>query len=306
MKIKDMKNWGMVLLGNTIYALAIVVFILPSSLIMGGTTGIGLTLGHYLNVPLHTFVMIFNVLMFLVGALALGKKFALTTLISTFYYPVILGAFQNIPVLSDITTDRMLSTICGGLMIGFGIGIVIRAGASTGGMDIPPLVLNKYFGIPVSVLMYAFDFAILLMQMMFTDKEQIIYGILLVLVYTMVLDKILLIGTTKTQVSIVSEKYNELNAQIQEKLDRGTTLFHVQTGYLKNEQKMIMTVVSNRELVRLNRLVQETDPEAFMVIGHVNEVKGKGFSSQKEYKDEVTANEGKETQGYTGNGGQNR
>ena len=130
-----MKNWGMVLLGNTIYALAIVVFILPSSLIMGGTTGIGLTLGHYLNVPLHTFVMIFNVLMFLVGALALGKKFALTTLISTFYYPVILGAFQNIPVLSDITTDRMLSTICGGLMIGFGIGIVIRAGASTGGMD---------------------------------------------------------------------------------------------------------------------------------------------------------------------------
>ena len=69
---------------------------------------------------------------------------------------------------------------------------------------------------------------------------------------------------------------------------------------------MIMTVVSNRELVRLNRLVQETDPEAFMVIGHVNEVKGKGFSSQKEYKDEVTANEGKETQGYTGNGGQNR
>lgn len=299
MSIRDVKNWGMVLLGNTIYALAIVVFILPSSLIMGGTTGIGLTLGHFFDVPLHTFVMIFNVMMFIVGALTLGKKFALTTLISTFYYPVILGFFQSIQVLSDITTDRMLSTICGGLMIGFGIGVVIRAGASTGGMDIPPLVLNKFFGITVSVLMYVFDFAILIMQMLFSDKEQIIYGILLVLVYTVVLDKVLLIGTTKTQVSIVTEKYDELNAMIQDKLDRGTTLLHVQTGYLKREQKMIMTVVSNRELVRLNRIIQEADPEAFMVIGHVNEVKGKGFSAQKEYKDEVVADEERVSNRYT-------
>jgi len=280
------KNLFMVLLGNTIYALGVVVFILPNRMITGGTTGIALAVEHFTGLPVHTFVLIFNTLMFLIGAAVLGKKFALTTLVSTFYYPVILGVFERYPVLENITSDKMLSTICGGLMIGFAIGIVIRAGASTGGMDIPPLVLNKKFGLPVSVLLYVFDFSILIAQMLFSNTEQIIYGILLVMIYTVVLDKVMILGLSKTQVSIVSEKYEELNHLIQEKLDRGTTLIYTQTGYLKEEQKMIMTVVNNRELVKLNKLVQDTDPNAFMVIGHVNEVKGRGFSAQKEYRDE--------------------
>lgn len=291
MNASSLKNLIWILLGNTIYALGVVVFILPNGLITGGTTGLGITVEHYFGLPIHTFVLVFNALMFVLGAAVLGKKFALTTLVSTFYYPIILGVFERIPVLENMTDDRMLSTVCGGLMIGFAIGIVIRAGASTGGMDIPPLVLNKKFGLPVSVMLYVFDFSILILQMLFSNKEQIIYGILLVLIYTVILDKVLLLGTTKTQVNIVTEKYEELNQLIQEKLDRGSTLIYAQTGYLKNEQKMILTVVSNRELVRLNQLVQETDPNAFMIIGHVNEVKGRGFSKQKVYKDEVSVHE---------------
>lgn len=286
-----MKNLFMVLLGNTIYALGVVVFILPNRMITGGTTGIALAVEHFTGLPVHTFVLIFNTLMFLIGAAVLGKKFALTTLVSTFYYPVILGVFERYPVLGTITDDKMLSTICGGLMIGFAIGIVIRAGASTGGMDIPPLVLNKKFGLPVSVLLYVFDFSILIAQMLFSNTEQIIYGILLVMIYTVVLDKVMILGLSKTQVNIVSEKYEELNHLIQEKLDRGTTLIYTQTGYLKEEQKMLMTVVNNRELVKLNKLVQDTDPNAFMVIGQVNEVKGRGFSTQKEYREEVGEHE---------------
>lgn len=286
-----MKNLFMVLLGNTIYALGVVVFILPSGMITGGTTGIALAVEHFFGLPVHTFVLIFNTVMFVLGAAVLGKKFALTTLVSTFYYPIILGVFERFPVLETITSDRMLSTICSGLMIGFAIGIVIRAGASTGGMDIPPLVLNKKFGLPVSVMLYVFDFTILIAQMLFSNTEQIIYGILLVMIYTVVLDKVMLLGLSKTQVSIVSEKYEELNHLIQEKLDRGTTLIYTQTGYLREEQKMLMTVVSNRELVKLNQLVQEVDPNAFMIIGHVNEVKGRGFTTQKEYRKETGKNE---------------
>lgn len=287
MKLSNIKNLGFILLGNTVYALAVVMFILPNNLITGGTTGLGITIQHYLGLPIHTFVLVFNTLMFLLGAAVLGKKFALTTLVSTFYYPIALGIFEEIPALENITDDRMLATICGGLMIGFGIGIVIRAGASTGGMDIPPLVLNKKFGLPISVMLYAFDFAILILQMTFSNKEQIIYGILLVMIYTVMLDKVLLMGSTRTQVKIITEKFEELNQAIQEKLDRGTTLVYTRTGYLKKEQPMILTVVTNRELMRLNQLVQETDAKAFMIIGHVNEVKGRGFSLQKEYKDEV-------------------
>lgn len=283
----NIKHLFLILLGNTIYSLAIVVFILPNNMITGGTTGLGISVEHYVGLPIHTFVLIFNTVMFILGAVMLGKKFALTTLVSTFYYPFILGVFQKIPALGNVTNDKMLATVCGGLMIGFGIGVVIRAGASTGGMDIPPLVLNKKFGLPVSAMLYIFDFAILILQMVFSDKEQIIYGILLVMIYTVMLDKVLLMGSTRTQVKIISDKSEELNQLIQEKLDRGTTFIHAKTGYLKKEQPMLLAVVTNRELMRLNQIVQETDPNAFMIIGHVNEVKGRGFSTQKVYKNEV-------------------
>lgn len=284
MKASDWKNLGLILLGNTIYAIAIVAFILPSNIIAGGTTGLGLVMGHYFNLPLHIFVFIFNAIMFVLGALVLGKKFALTTLVSSFYYPVILGVLEKISYFENITDDRMLSTICGGLMIGFGIGIVIRAGASTGGMDIPPLVLNKKFGFSVSAMLYMFDFTILVLQMVFSDKEAIVYGILLVVIYTVMLDKVLLMGSMKTQVSIISEKADELNTIIHEKLDRGSTLVYIQGGYMKKDQKMILTVVSNRELAKLNQMVLDLDPNAFMIIGHVNEVKGRGFTIQKIYE----------------------
>ena len=94
-------------------------------------------------------------------------------------------------------------------------------------------------------------------------------------------------GSTRTQVKIISDKFEELNQQIQEKLDRGSTFIYAKTGYLKKDQPMILTVVTSRELMRLNQIVQETDPNAFMIIGRVNEVKGRGFSTQKVYKDEV-------------------
>ena len=284
MKKINIRYLFLILLGNTLYALSVVMFILPNGLLSGGTTGMGITLDHYFSIPIEYFVFVFNGLMFVVGALMLGMKFALTTLVSSFYYPIILGVFKGIPALSHVTEDKMLATVCGGFLIGAGIGIAIRAGASTGGMDIPPLVLNKKFGIPVSASMYVFDFAILIMQMLFSDKEECIYGILMVVIYTFILDKTLLLGTKKMEVKIVSDHSEEITKIILEKVDRGVTLLHAETGYLKKEQKMVMTIVSNRELMVLKQMVQEIDPSAFIIIGHVNEVKGRGFSLDREYK----------------------
>ena len=284
MKKLNIRHLFLILLGNTLYALSVVMFILPNGLLTGGTTGMGITIDHYFGIPIEYVVFVFNGLMFVVGALMLGMKFALTTLVSSFYYPIILGVFKGIPALSHVTEDKMLATVCGGFLIGAGIGIVIRAGASTGGMDIPPLVLNKKFGIPVSASMYVFDFAILIMQMLFSDKEECIYGILMVVIYTFILDKTLLLGTKKMEVKIVSDHSEEITKMILEKVDRGVTLLHAETGYLKKEQKMVMTIVSNRELMVLKQMVQEIDPSAFIIIGHVNEVKGRGFSLEREYK----------------------
>ena len=200
-------NICMILLGNAAMALGIVMFILPNDLMTGGTTGLSLIVEHYTDLPISVFVFIFNAVMFVLGLVILGKKFAMTTLISTFFYPVVLEFFQRFPTIADgITRDRLMASLFGGLFIGFALGIVIRAGASTGGMDIPPLILNKKFGLPVSVMLYTFDFVILLGQMLFSDKEAILYGILLVMTYTIVLDKVLVFGRAQTQVKIISGK----------------------------------------------------------------------------------------------------
>lgn len=108
-----------------------------------------------------------------------------------------------------ITTDPMLNTIFAGLGIGIGLGIVIRTGASTGGMDIPPLVLNKYFRIPVSVSLNIFDMLILVLQIVYNPPERVLYGVLLVMIYTTVLDKVLMMGNTKTEVKVISVRWKK-------------------------------------------------------------------------------------------------
>ena len=282
--LKNLLHLALILLGNAIYALAVTMFILPAGLITGGTTGLALFFFHQFGLQVTVFVSVFNVAAFLLGLWILGKKFALTTLVSTFFYPFILGIFQKIPALTQMTDDRLLCAVYAGLMIGLSIGIVIRAGASTGGMDIPPLVLNKKLGLSVSATMYVFDFTILLLQILFSDKEQVLYGILLVMIYTLVLDKVLLMGQSRTQVKIISQKYEQINEQIIRRLDRGSTLIQAQTGYCRAELPMILSVISNRELPRLTRLVNEIDPAAFLVVSAVKEVRGRGFSLSKEYR----------------------
>jgi uncharacterized membrane-anchored protein YitT (DUF2179 family) len=278
------KKIALILFGNTVYAMAVTMFILPNGLITGGTTGLALLFYHQTGIPITMFVSVFNIAMFILGAVVLGRAFTLTTLVSTFYYPFILGILQKVTVLQDMTSDHLLSAIYAGIMIGLSIGIVIKAGASTGGMDIPPLVLNKKFGFSVSIVMYGFDFTILLSQILFANKEQVLYGILLVMIYTVVLDKVLLLGQSRTQVKIVSEKYLEINQMIIQRLDRGSTLIHAETGYYHNKNLVVLTVISNRELPKLNDLVLSIDPRAFMIINRVNEVKGHGFTMDKIYK----------------------
>ena len=274
--MKDIRNIIGILLGNTIYALGVTMFILPNNLITGGTTGMALLVNATTGFSITVFVSIFNVSMFLIGWKVLGKKFALTTLISSFYYPFILGILQGVFKNEMMSKDTLLCVILAGLMIG--------CGASTGGMDIPPLIKKKKLGIPISVSMYGFDFIILLGQMVIRNREMVFYGILLVLIYTVVLDKVLVIGKSQMQVKIVSAKFNEINEKIISVLDRGTTLIHSETGFKHNQYPVVLTVVNNRELTQLNNYVYDIDPDAFMIINKVNEVRGKGFSSAKKYE----------------------
>lgn len=269
--------------GNALYALAVKLFLLPSGLITGGTTGIALVINQLAGISISGFVFSFNILMLLLGFMILGKQFALTTLASTFLYPLFLTLFDHIFGDYCLTNDIFLCTVFTGLGIGLSLGLVIRSGASTGGMDIPPLVLQKLFRIPVSVSMYLFDFCILLAQAIFQPADRLLYGIVLVLIYTIVLDKIMLMGSTRTEIKVISEYAEEIRKAILKDMDRGVTMLNGEGGYERTEIQMVMSIVSNRELARIERLIHQIDPECFMVISRVNEVSGRGFSLKKRY-----------------------
>jgi len=272
-----------IMLGNFIYAVGIVLFIMPSGLITGGTTGIAIAVNHYIKLPISSIVLAFNVIMFVIGLFVLGKKFALTTLISTLFFPFSLEVLQKLFANIVITDDIFLCTIFGGVCIGSAIALVIRVGASTGGMSIPPLILNKYMHIPVSVSLYVGDCIILALQVAFSDKNKILYGIILVMIYSIVLDKLLLVGTNKIQIKVISVKSLEMKDAIISRFDRGVTLLHGKSGYLEQEMDILLTVISNSDLSKFEKLVHEIDDEAFVIISHVNEVRGRGFSIGKKY-----------------------
>ncbi|MBM6832107.1 YitT family protein [Faecalicoccus acidiformans] len=273
-----------VLVGNLIYALIVKLFILPTSLMSSGTTGIALFMNHVFDIPVSLFILIFNLCMLIIGFLILGKTFAMTTIASTILYPVFLEFFNQ--CLGDyvITNNALLNTIFAGMGIGLALGIVIRSGASTGGMDIPPLLLHHYFRIPVSISLYVFDFIILSCQTLYNPMERLLYGILLILLTSVVLDKVLLMGTTRTEVKIISPRSQEIAKDILSNIDRGVTLLESKGGYSQQKQEVILTIISNRELPKIEKLIRQIDPDAFMVVSRVREVWGRGFSSKKQYQ----------------------
>ena len=271
----------MVIGGNMLYALTVKLFLLPANLISCGTNGIALVMNHYLHIPMTLFIFLFNVLMLSIGWMVLGRKFAMPTVLSSVLYPVLLEALNRILGDVAVTDNILLNTLFAGLGLGISLGIVMRAGASTGGMDIPPLILKKRFGIPVSASLWVFDFCILLTQMFFHKAEDLLYGIVLLLTISIALNKVMLLGTSRTEVKIICDKSTEIRAAILSRVDRGVTMLYGAGGYSGNETEVIMSVISNYELPKIEQLARSIDPACFMIVSQVTEVWGRGFTYGK-------------------------
>lgn len=278
--VKKAMELLLVIIGNFFMAVGVGALIIPAGLMMGGATGIGLILSHYFGLPVSAVVGIYNAVMFAAGAALLGRYFAVTTLLSSFLFPFLLSQIQLL-IREPLTTDPLLSVLIGGALIGSGIGLVLRAGASTGGNDIPVLLLKQKFGVPFSVSMYAFDFIILLLQLPYSGVEKVLYSLVLVFLYSSAVEKTSTLGKSRLQVRIISGEYRKISHAIQTQIDRGTTLYRIEGGYSSRESNEVMTVLSGRELNKLNNLVMEIDPKAFIMLSRVNEVKGRGFSLEK-------------------------
>jgi Uncharacterized conserved protein len=278
---KSLETIISVLLGNVFLAVAVAAFIVPHGIIMGGATGVALTINHYVNGNLSVVIFIVNMVLFVLGTFVLGKKFALTTLISTIVYPVFLSVVQAVPGITRLTQNVMLASLYGGALLGIGIGLVVRVGSSTGGTDILALVFHKWFHLAVAVFMYLVDFTVLLCQAFFSTPEQILYGIFVLAAATMMMNRVVLMGQSQIQLFIVTEKYEEVKEKVLKEIDAGVTMVHIETGYGAKQQKGVLCVIPNRKLYSINQTVQMVDPKAFITITQINEVRGRGFTIER-------------------------
>lgn len=277
------RTWASILFGNALYSLAVALFLEPAGLITGGATGIALAIGRLTGLPVSGLLLFINLAMLVWGWAVLGRAFALNTLASSVLSPAFLGLFEGLLAGRVLTEDIFLCTVFSGLGIGVALGLVIRSGASTGGLDIPPLVLNKWFKLPVPATMLTFDIAVLLMQAVFSPVQQVLYGVVMVLIHTIVMDKMLMLGASRTEVKIVSSQSDAICAAILAQLDRGVTILHGEGGYTHEPSAVLLSIVSNRELPRLEKLAHSIDPTCFLIVSHVTEVSGRGFSLDKDY-----------------------
>lgn len=279
-------NIVVLILGNALYAFAIAAFVMPSDIVVGGVTGISIFLEKFIPeswpIEVSYIVFVINAALFIVGAIVLGKRFAITTAASTVLYPFFLGIFEKI--FSNITLipdDLILNAAVSGLLIGTAIGAVARTGASTGGMDIPPLVINKLTGAPVGTTLLCIDVVVIGMQIVKSDLTMILYGVVMIVINSFVLNQVMVMGNEKIQLSIISNNMEEVRATILTEMQRGMTLISSRKGLTGEPCEMVMSIISPRQLARAKKLILQADPAAFIIVTRVSEVNGNGFSFKK-------------------------
>lgn len=274
-------NLVYIIIGNIFIALAVNTLILENHIIVGGTSGIGNVLNHYFNIPVSLSVGCLNVCLFLVGLFFIGKKFAMTTLLSTFLFPIVLQFFETHAMFHHYLEDPLLAAILAACLVGVGIGLILKANASTGGVDILAILLNKKFGFPVHIVLNCIDLSILVLQFTFNDTTHLIYGIMIVMITAVVLNKTLTQGTSLVQLTVISDHYEEIKQSILHEFDAGVTLLASEKGFTQENSKLLLSVLPYRKLPAIKAKIHEIDPVAFVIVSHVEEVGGKGFTLEK-------------------------
>ena len=237
-----------VLLGNALLAFAVCAFVVPYGIMLGGASGIALAVQNFFpGCPLSVISAVVNISLFGLGWLLLGRDFALTTLISTVVYPVMLAIFEFLPVADLFKEDLLVCGVICGLLTGFGIGLVVRMGGSTGGMDIPPCILHKYFGIPVGTSLLFFDSAIVLAQVAFRGIDNMLMSILVIMITSVTINRTVIAGDRKVQIIIISPEYETIRREILDRMDCGATMLDIDTGFEANTQKAVLSVVYARK-----------------------------------------------------------
>lgn len=282
MRLSDhLKTWAAILVGNALLAFLVSAFVVPHGFIMAGTTGIGIVVSGLLPVDMSLVVLILNVILLLFGLLALGKRFFVTTVASSLLYPMFLALMQRIPGIETLTSDPLLAALYGGVLLGVALGLVMRVGSSTGGTDVISLVMQKWFHWPLSICVWIVDITVLSAQLPFSNMEEVLYGIVILVLETLVLDQVMILGQSQVQVMVISQQYEAVRKKLLTDLQAGVTMMYIETGHVGEQQKGVLCIIPPRKVFDAKEMIYDIDPEAFLTITRIQEVRGRGFSIER-------------------------
>lgn len=275
--LKMIKDYFLVLLGTLIMAAAVKFFILPFNVLSGGVAGIAVALEPVFHLDPDLVINGLVLGMFVLGSVCLGKEFAVKTFLSSLVYPIYLAVLD--PFVPALELEPILASIYGGALAGIGIGLVMRTGSSTGGMDIPPLILKKYMNIEISKSVMVVDALTVLLGLTTYGLEAVLIGLFSVVTGSYCIDKMLLLGSQDCKsVQIISDQYELMMEKIHCEMDRGSTLMDAQGGYTGEKRKVLLVVIENKEYNHLIRMINEIDPKAFVITTDIKSVHGEGFA----------------------------
>jgi uncharacterized membrane-anchored protein YitT (DUF2179 family) len=268
-------RWLMILVGAFIYSLGLNVFLVANHLAEGGFVGISLMLLYKLHWPLGVSFLVLNIPLLLLSWRMFGTEFVIKT--ATGVGAVSLFSWLTSKWLLP-TGDPLLGALYAGVVTGFGLGLIFRAGATTGGSDIIARLVRHYKGIAMGRTLFAIDVCVIGVVALIIGYKTAMYSLVALFIASRVVDFVLEGVNTGKALTIISEFNVEIAAAIHEQLDRGTTLLQARGGFTGLDKQVIYCVVPREEVPRVQRIVSNVDPRAFVVVNNVHEVLGEGFT----------------------------
>lgn len=286
-------SYGLIVIGSLILAAGFVYFITPYKIVPGGVYGISIVI-HYLTkgtfafapdgLPIGTMGLIMNIPLTIIGIKVLGPKFGIKTVVgfvlTSVFMDFLTFFWGDVPLVEN---DPLLSSIFGGVLVGFGLGLIFKAKATSGGSDIVAMIIAKYTRLPLGQLMIVVDSIIVLVGLVaFQDWRIPLYSWIVIFITGKVIDTVLEGVTYDKTLFIVSDKFEEIRDRIINDLNRGGTYIPGKGMYNGAEKTIIFTVVNRREMALLEEYISQIDPDAFVTVIEANEILGSGFKSLNE------------------------
>lgn len=272
-----------IVVGCAIFAVGFNMFLSPSGMSAGGITGLSRVLIELLGFgTVGLFNAIINIPLFAIGGIKIGKRFFLDSLVGMVCVSAFIDLFAFLP---DLQINIVLCALYGGVICGFGLGIVFSTGGSTGGSDIIVRLLKmKYQYVSIGVINIIFDaFVAVLTGIVFKNAEICLYTGLCIYVSGWVVDAVVYKFDYSKVVIVITKEYNAVAKKIGDELHRGSTFLNGQGVYSGNETKVILTAVKKQQIADLKEIVVSIDPNAFIIVQEAHQVLGDGFARYSKF-----------------------